>query len=318
MRAARGPPNSPSRARESTGDAPRVSQDPSRVAPRMSSSRMSPGAAPVRALASTMKKGTRLLPSRRAPHALGSRVARARGRSRSRALRSLAPPRAAGDRSGAPPPPAPRPPDALFDDPFFADAFRASRVSPTRFGSLFDDDASSDASFSSDMFRAFRDADAGIDRLQRRLEEEATSAARVSSDGRTVRRESRSERQLPGGGYQRSYYSESVTTFGFGGGDSTALSNSVASPGLGVALLAGVLVGAYVNVASRLWRGWEKTGYETSRRAAMVLAWPWLWLLDAAGFRAQFARAFKRDPTTSARVKDREERTNGDETRTFR
>jgi len=261
-----------------------------------------------------MKKGTRLLPARRAPHALGSRVARARGRSRSRALRSLAPPRAAGDRSGAPPPPAPRPPDALFDDPFFADAFRASRVSPTRFGSLFDDDASSDASFSSDMFRAFRDADAGIDRLQRRLEEEATSAARVSSDGRTVRRESRSERQLPGGGYQRSYYSESVTTFGFGGGDSTALSNSVASPGLAVALLAGVLVGAYVNVASRLWRGWEKTGYETSRRAAMVLAWPWLWLLDPAGFRAQFARAFKRDPTTSARVKDREERTNGDET----
>ena len=183
---------------------------------------------------------------------------------------------------------------------------------------MFDDDASSDASFSSDMFRAFRDADAGIDRLQRRLEEEATSAARVSSDGRTVRRESRSERQLPGGGYQRSYYSESVTTFGFGGGDSTALSNSVASPGLGVALLAGVLVGAYVNVASRLWRGWEKTGYETSRRAAMVLAWPWLWLLDPAGFRAQFARAFKRDPTTSARVKDREERTNDDETRTFR
>ena len=93
--------------------------------------------------------------------------------------------------------------DRLFDDPFF-DPVDDALTRPGGPSSAFADDP---------FFRAFRDVDASVDRLTRRLEEEAASPS-TSTAPRAYRREERSERQLPGGGYSTSYYSESVVTFG--------------------------------------------------------------------------------------------------------
>lgn len=176
----------------------------------------------------------------------------------------------------------------MFDDPFFA----APRGVP-KASSLFGDDA--DAVFG----RAFREMDASVDAFQRRVEESAARAEREASRSasgapRGYRRTGTFSQELPGGGTSRGYYSESVVTFGGEGRfappnvTTGALAGGV---GLWVAVLAGVLVGAYVKLARRFAANFHRTVYGLHERLRLAAFWPVLWLADARGFRDQFAAA---------------------------
>ena len=171
--------------------------------------------------------------------------------------------------------------DRLFDDPFF-DAVDDALTRPGGPSSAFADDP---------FFRAFRDVDASVDRLTRRLEEEATSPS-TSTAPRTYRREERTERQLPGGGYSKSYYSESVVTFG---APPPTFSDAARAPLLGAnlwfAVAAGAVLGAYVKVARRFADGFERTRYRAEKKLQLVLMWPILWLANVDGFREEIRRA---------------------------
>ena len=171
--------------------------------------------------------------------------------------------------------------DRLFDDPFF-DPVDDALTRPGGPSSAFADDP---------FFRAFRDVDASVDRLTRRLEEEAASPS-TSTAPRAYRREERSERQLPGGGYSTSYYSESVVTFG---APPPTFADAARSPHLGASLwvvvAAGAVLGAYVKVARRFADGFERTRYRTVKKLQLVLMWPILWLANVDGFRGELRRA---------------------------
>ena len=171
--------------------------------------------------------------------------------------------------------------DRLFDDPFF-DAVDDALTRPGGPSSAFADDP---------FFRAFRDVDASVDRLTRHLEEEAASPS-TSTAPRAYRREERSERQLPGGGYSTSYYSESVVTFG---APPPTFADAARTPHLGVSLwvvvAAGAVLGAYVKVARRFADGFERTRYRTVKKLQLVLMWPILWLANVDGFREEIRRA---------------------------
>ena len=176
-------------------------------------------------------------------------------------------------------------PASAFDDPFLA----ASRGVPG-----FADDA--DAVFG----RAFREMDASVDAFQRRVEESAARAEREASRSasgapRGYRRTGTFSQELPGGGTSRGYYSESVVTFG---GEGLALPNVTTGAlaggvGLWVAVLAGVLVGAYVKLARRFAANFHRTVYGLHERLRLAAFWPVLWLADARGFRDQFAAAVR-------------------------
>lgn len=233
------------------------------------------------------------------PLPLGSRVPRARPPSRevgSRAPRGdveAKPRRGPSTRGGLlvarAAPPRGDDPASVFDDPFFA----APRGVP-KASSLFGDDA--DAVFG----RAFREMDASVDAFQRRVEESAARAEREASRSasgapRGYRRTGTFSQELPGGGTSRGYYSESVVTFG---GEGLALPNVTTGAllggvGLWVAVLAGVLVGAYVKLARRFAANFHRTVYGLHERLRLAAFWPVLWLADARGFRDQFAAAVR-------------------------
>lgn len=234
------------------------------------------------------------------PLPLGSRVPRARPPSRevgSRAPRGdveAKPRRGPSTRGGLlvarAGPPRGDDPASVFDDPFFA----APRGVPSA-SSLFGDDA--DAVFG----RAFREMDASVDAFQRRVEESAARAEREASRSasgapRGYRREGTFSQELPGGGTSRGYYSESVVTFGGEGRwapPNVATGALAGGSGLWVAVLAGVLVGAYVKLARRFAANFHRTVYGLHERLRLAAFWPVLWLADARGFRDQFAAAVR-------------------------
>lgn len=234
------------------------------------------------------------------PLPLGSRVPRARPPSRevgSRAPRGdveAKPRRGPSTRGGLlvarAGPPRGDDPASVFDDPFFA----APRGVPSA-SSLFGDDA--DAVFGP----AFRELDASVDAFQRRVEESAARAEREASRSasgapRGYRREGTFSQELPGGGTSRGYYSESVVTFGGEGRwapPNVATGALAGGSGLWVAVLAGVLVGAYVKLARRFAANFHRTVYGLHERLRLAAFWPVLWLADARGFRDQFAAAVR-------------------------
>ena len=234
------------------------------------------------------------------PLPLGSRVPRARPPSRevgSRAPRGdveAKPRRGPSKRGGLlvarAAPPRGDDPASVFDDPFFA----APRGVP-KASSLFGDDA--DAVFG----RAFREMDASVDAFQRRVEESAARAEREASRSasgapRGYRRTGTFSQELPGGGTSRGYYSESVVTFGGEGRfapPNVTTGALLGGVGLWVAVLAGVLVGAYVKLARRFAANFHRTVYGLHERLRLVVFWPVLWLADARGFRDQFAAAVR-------------------------
>ena len=134
-----------------------------------------------------------------------------------------------------------------------------------------------------DLDESFRSADS----LSRRMEEEASTGA--FGTPRTYRREERSEKQLPGGGYSKYYYSESVTTFG--GPVHGASFGLFAGGSLWGALALAAAVAAYVKYTKKFLAGFERTTYRAGARALMAIAWPALWLMNTRGFRAEFATA---------------------------
>ena len=238
------------------------------------------------------------------PLPLGSRVPRARPPSRevgSRAPRGdveAKPRRGPSTRGGLlvarAAPPRGDDPASVFDDPFFA----APRGVP-KASSLFGDDP--DAVFG----RAFREMDASVDAFQRRVEESAARAEREASRSasgapRGYRRTGTFSQELPGGGTSRGYYSESVVTLGGEGRwapPNVATGALAGGSGLWVAVLAGVLVGAYVKLARRFAANFHRTAYGLREKLKLVAFWPILWLADARGFRDQFAAAVA--PTSS-------------------
>ena len=58
-----------------------------------------------------------------------------------------------------------------------------------------------------------------------------------------------------------------------------------------VAVLFGVLAGAYVKLARRFAANFHRTVYGLHERLRLAAFWPVLWLADARGFRDQFAAA---------------------------
>lgn len=148
-----------------------------------------------------------------------------------------------------------------------------------------------------DLDESFRSADS----LSRRMEEEASTGA--FGTPRTYRREERSEKQLPGGGYSKYYYSESVTTFGGPVHGASFGLNPFAGGSLWGALALAAAVAAYVKYTKKFLAGFERTTYRAGARALMAIAWPALWLMNTRGFRAEFATACRDtagDPTQLA------------------
>lgn len=145
-----------------------------------------------------------------------------------------------------------------------------------------------------DTFSAFRELDTSIERLTRRMEEEAALGTRAGTAPQTYRREERSEKQLPGGGYSKYYYSESVTTFG-GGPPVTTTTFIGAQPFAGgllwASIAAGLVVGAYATVVKRFMEGFKRTSYKVSSRLHLALTWPVLLVFGGDKFRSEFRRA---------------------------
>ena len=104
-------------------------------------------------------------------------------------------------------------------------------------------------------------------------------------------RESRSEEELAGGGFRRSYFAESVTVYG--GGAPPAAAPPAPGPsaflGLALALGAAYAAGAYV-----LNRAFDRTSYGAGSRGQLLALWPLL--ATDPGFRRQFRAAFRRRP----------------------
>jgi len=152
------------------------------------------------------------------------------------------------------------------------------------------------------MMRDLDDSFRSADSLSRRMEEEASTG--TFGTPRTYRREERSEKQLPGGGYSKYYYSESVTTFG-GPVDGASLGlNPFAGGSLWGALALAAAVAAYVRYTKRFLAGFERTTYRAGARALMAIAWPALWLMNTRGFRTEFATAVRDadgDPAAATR-----------------
>ena len=152
------------------------------------------------------------------------------------------------------------------------------------------------------MMRDLDDSFRSADSLSRRMEEEASTGA--FGTPRTYRREERSEKQLPGGGYSKYYYSESVTTFGGPVNGASLGLNPFAGGSLWGALALAAAVAAYVRYTKRFLAGFERTTYRAGARALMAIAWPALWLMNTRGFRAEFATAVRDtsgDPTAATR-----------------
>ena len=142
-----------------------------------------------------------------------------------------------------------------------------------------------------DSFRAMEKSIAGADELTRRMEEDAGST--IGGPGpRTYRREERSEKALPGGGYSKYYYSESVTTFGTG--PVPLFGNPFAGTSLfgTLALCAGIT--AYYKYTKKFLAGFQRTTYRTGLpKLLMAIAWPALWAMNTRGFRDEFGKAIE-------------------------
>ena len=171
--------------------------------------------------------------------------------------------------------------DPFGDDPFASDAFDRTMTDLFRQNQRVMDDS----------FRAMEKSIAGADELTRRMEEDAGST--IGGPGpRTYRREERSEKALPGGGYSKYYYSESVTTFG------TGPVPFFGSPFVGtslfgtLALCAGIA--AYYKYTKKFLAGFQRTTYRTGLpKLLMAIAWPALWAMNTRGFRDEFGKAIE-------------------------
>jgi hypothetical protein len=168
--------------------------------------------------------------------------------------------------------------DPFGDDPFAGDAFDRTMTDLFRQNQRVMDDS----------FRAMEKSIAGADELTRRMEEDAGST--IGGPGpRTYRREERSEKALPGGGYSKYYYSESVTTFG---GPVPFFGNPFAGTSLfgTLALCAGIA--AYYKYTKKFLAGFQRTTYRTGLpKLLMAIAWPALWAMNTRGFRDEFGKA---------------------------
>ena len=190
--------------------------------------------------------------------------------SRSWRLVSAASPRGVGDR--------------VFDDPFFTDS-----LAPP--GSLFGGEES--------FARTFREMDRSMDAISRRVDKntEQADALRSSQNPesgapRGYQREGTMTQQLPGGGVSKTYYRESVVTWG--GGQSHVFGDAYFSgTSTGIAIFAGLLIGVYIKAAKRFAEGFHSTIYSATEKTQLTLFWPLLWLTDAKGFREQFRVAMK-------------------------
>lgn len=171
--------------------------------------------------------------------------------------------------------------DPFGDDPFAGDAFDRTMTDLFRQNQRVMDDS----------FRAMEKSFAGADELTRRMEEDAGST--IGGPGpRTYRREERSEKALPGGGYSKYYYSESVTTFGTG--PVPLFGNPFAGTSLfgTLALCAGIA--AYYKYTKKFLAGFQRTTYRTGLpKLLMAIAWPALWAMNTRGFRDEFGKAIE-------------------------
>ena len=303
VRAARGPPNSPSRARESTGDAPRVLAGPvarrsadvlvADVPGRGAGSRPRVDDEDLRRRASSPRGGrrTRSAASRRAARAR-ARAPSARSRLRARPKRTV----------GRAPDPAPAPPTR-------SSTTRSSRTRSARRASPRRDSVRCSTAvgalgvlFSSDMFRAFprrgrrdrpppapvRGGGDGVPRASR-----ATGARSDDAENRSAK--------SPPRRCQRSYYADAVRTFGKAGGFERLANLAKDSGARGRAPRGARRCRTYASSGPRREEGEDRVRDE-QRRAAIASAWPWLWLLDPAGFRAQFGEGVQKRPPLRARA----------------
>ncbi|KAK3266704.1 hypothetical protein CYMTET_24693 [Cymbomonas tetramitiformis] len=123
-------------------------------------------------------------------------------------------------------------------------------------------------------------------RMQSLMEESQKQMQQGSAE--TYRRESKSERTFEGG-YERRYYSESVTIYGAPAPYTTY--QAPPAEGLTGALLAASLVGAviaaYAAGAVRFLRGYDNTRFKRAKKWQLALLWPVL-ILFSRSFREEF------------------------------
>ena len=181
--------------------------------------------------------------------------------------------------------------------------FRISREQDDSFDRSVFGDASifSDESLFGETSRFFdrieedmRDSMARMDRLSR----EAEQRQQVGGP-QTYRKENASEEKLAGGGYRRTYSSESVTVWSGNapvyaprwGPTSGTAGGGLASLGMLVGVAA--LGAYYVHGCRKLLRGYGRTVYrddDAAKKVALVLGWPVLRALSES-YRAEYDKA---------------------------
>jgi hypothetical protein len=150
------------------------------------------------------------------------------------------------------------------------------------------------------------------ERLQRDVEERLLRRQQQQSfgeegkevgRGRTYKRENSSEEKLQGGGFRKSYFSESVTIYGDTGGGpflngSSANGNAAAaaSPTNPLVVLLPVVLWLstvlYAAGMAAFYATFDKTSFGTRNRIAFALLWPFLFAFSNK-FRAEFRQAIQ-------------------------
>ena len=126
--------------------------------------------------------------------------------------------------------------------------------------------------------------DRQMERLQLDLEAQMLkSREREGGAGRTYRRENATEEKLQGGGFRKSYYSESVTVYGGGGvGDLSSLQpyNSSSASSIALPALFWIATVTYVAGLAAFYAAFDKTSFKTENRVAFALLWPFLFMFN--------------------------------------
>lgn len=173
------------------------------------------------------------------------------------------------------------------------------------FNSLFSE---LDSEFN-DMFqqseRLQRDAEERL-LLGRKQQQSLGEEGKEMGRGRTYKRENSSEEKLQGGGFRKSYFSESVTIYGDTGGGPFVNGNvaaAAASPANSLlVLLPAVLWLSTVLYAAGMaafYATFDKTSFGTGNRIAFALLWPFLFAFSNK-FRTEFRQAIQNNKARRA------------------
>jgi len=169
---------------------------------------------------------------------------------------------------------------------------------------------SADSLFDMPGFSDLSEMDRQMERLQLDLEAQMLkSREREGGAGRTYRRENATEEKLQGGGFRKSYYSESVTVYGGGGGgDLSSLQpyNSSSASSIALPALFWIATVTYVAGLAAFYAAFDKTSFKTENRVAFALLWPFLFMFNDK-YRNEFKTAVQNKRISRSQQGEEEE-----------